>query len=207
MSGGPEGERRARLRMCAALAARDQDALTASMRALRDAVDPGAVEEALLQSYLFVGYPVALNALTLWRELSGRPAPAAAGEDWTLWTERGPEVCRRVYGDRYEELLENVRAVHPDMERWMVAEGYGKVLGRKGLELKERELCIVALLAVLDTPRQLYSHLRGAHAVGASEGEIEAALAEARPFADDGAWARAQEAWDQVRRRASGAAS
>ena len=44
---------------------------------MRDLPEPTPVEEALLQSYLFVGYPAALNAFALWRQLSGRPAPAA----------------------------------------------------------------------------------------------------------------------------------
>ncbi|GIS80694.1 MAG: hypothetical protein CM1200mP14_22600 [Gammaproteobacteria bacterium] len=38
--------------------------------------------------------------------------------------------------------------------------------------LVERELCIVALLAVLDVPKQLYSHLRGALNVGADVGKF-----------------------------------
>jgi 4-carboxymuconolactone decarboxylase len=193
--------------MCAALAARDQEALAASMRALRGARDAAGVEEALLQSYLFVGYPVAMNALALWRELSGRAAPEPSEEDWALWSGRGAEVLHRVYGGQSDGVRVTARAMHPDMERWMVEEGYGKVLGRAGLELRERELCIIALLTVLDTPRQLYSHLRGARNVGAQDADIEEALAEAKPFAAEAAWKRAQELWSQVRARPVGAAS
>jgi len=60
--------------ICAALAAGAEGVIEASMR---DLPEPTPVEEALLQSYLFVGYPAALNAFALWRQLSGRPAPAA----------------------------------------------------------------------------------------------------------------------------------
>ena len=49
----------------------------------------------------------------------------------------------------------------------MLAEGYGKVLGRPGLALEVRELCIVAILAGQDAAPQLYAHLRGALNVGA----------------------------------------
>jgi 4-carboxymuconolactone decarboxylase len=207
VNGGHAVERRARLRMCAALAARDQGALAASMRGLRGARDSAAVEEALLQSYLFVGYPAAMNALALWREISGRAAPEPTEEDWALWSGRGAEVLRRVYGGQYDGVRATARAMHPDMERWMVEEGYGKVLGRPGLELPERELCIIALLTVLDAPRQLYSHLRGARNVGAADADVEDALAEARPFTTEAAWERAQEAWSRVRARSVGAAS
>ena len=53
-------------------------------------------------------------------------------------TDRGEEVCRTVYGGQYEGLRRNVRDLHPDMERWMVVEGYGKVLGRPGLDPQRR---------------------------------------------------------------------
>ena len=206
-AGRPAGDERVlRLRLSAALAARHEKVLDDALRALSATSDPAAVEEALLQSYLFLGYPVALNAIARWRELSGRPAPAAAADDLDVWRRRGAEVCRRVYGGTYDELRENVRALHPDMERWMVAEGYGKVLGRPGLALVERELCVVALLAVLDVPRQLYSHLRGALSVGASAPEVEAALAEGIALAAPEAAAGARAVWERVRsRRPAGA--
>jgi 4-carboxymuconolactone decarboxylase len=54
----------------------------------------------------------------------------ATEDDAALWRARGQEVCRAVYGGQYPRLRENVRDLHPDMERWMVEEGYGKVLGR-----------------------------------------------------------------------------
>ena len=197
-------ERALRQRLCVAVAARDEDALAAAMEALSGASDAIAVEEALLQSYLFVGYPVALNTLALWRARSGRPAPLPSEDDWELWTRRGADVCRQVYGGQYGELRENVRALHPDLKRWMVAEGYGKVLGRGGLDLRERELCIVAMLVVLDTPWQLYSHLRSALSTGASEAEAEEALREAFRYAAAPARERAWAVWERVRQGALG---
>ena len=187
-------------RLCAAVAARDEDALAAAMEALSGASDAIAVEEALLQSYL----SVALNMIALWRARSGRPAPLPSEDDWELWTRRGADVCRQVYGGQYCELRENVRALHPDLERWMVGEGYGKVLGRGGLDLREREPCIVAMLVVLDTPRQLYSHLRGALSTGASEAEAEEALREAFRYAAAPARERAGAVWERVRQGALG---
>jgi 4-carboxymuconolactone decarboxylase len=87
------------------------------------------------------------------------------------------------------------------MERWMVEEGYGKVLGRPGLDLRDRELCIVALLAVLDAPRQLHSHLRGALNVGTPPPEVAEALEAALELAPPGAAVRARETWAAVRDR------
>lgn len=83
----------------------------------------------------------------------------------------------------------------------MVVEGYGKVLGRPGLALELRELCIVAMLAVLNVPRQLYSHLRGALNAGASRERIEAALETARALSGTEEMAKALEVWREVQER------
>jgi 4-carboxymuconolactone decarboxylase len=186
----------------AALASRDGDVLGAALkRAARDA-DATAVEEVILQSYLFLGYPAALNAFALWRSLTGIEAPEPT-VDREVWAERGAHVCQAVYAGQYEGLRANVRGLHPDMERWMVEEGYGKVLGRGGLDLPTRELCIVALLAVLDVPRQLYAHMRGALNVGASAAEVAAVLEVALPLCSASAAERARETWTSVRERAA----
>ena len=191
------------MRMSAALAAHADAELEDGLRALAGADDAQstAVEEALLQSYLFVGYPAALNALALWRRISGREPGPPSPADWSAWERRGAEVCRTVYGGAYDDLRANVRALHPDMERWMLVEGYGKVLGRPGLSLAQRELCVVALLAVQDAPRQLYSHLRGALHAGASPERIEAALADAEELSGPAARESARASWRRVRER------
>ena len=55
-------------------------------------------------------------------------------------------------------------------------EGYGKVLSRKGLSLKERELCIVSVLSILRFEDQLYSHISGAVRTGAKLIKIESVI-------------------------------
>jgi 4-carboxymuconolactone decarboxylase len=194
--------REALVALSAALAAKDDALLDAALRRAGRDADAVAVEEAILQSYLFLGYPAALNAFARWRALTGSAAAAPAA-DGDVWAERGERVCQAVYGGQYERLRANVRRLHADMERWMVEEGYGKVLGREGLDLATRELCIVALLAVLGAPRQLYSHLRGAVNVGASEAEIGRALEVALPVGSVSAGTEARDTWASVRRRSA----
>lgn len=186
----------------AALGARRADALEAALGRAASTAAAAEVEEALLQSYLFLGYPAALNAFAAWREISGREPPAPSADE-ASWEERGAAVCRRVYAGQYEGLRANVRRLHPDMERWMVHEGYGKVLGRPGLALEVRELCIAALLAALDAPRQLYSHLRGALNAGASEERVARALELAAEVSGAGARERAARTWESLRTRSS----
>lgn len=83
----------------------------------------------------------------------------------------------------------------------MLAEGYGKVLGRPGLELRVRELCIVALLVGLDAEPQLYAHLRGALNVGASPAEVDEAVRIAVEQVSAERAESALEIWAAVRQR------
>src|SRR5215213_3540054 len=190
-----ERGRRALLRLAASLGTRDASAIRAAMEGARDDADGDAVDEVILQSHLFVGFPDALNALGLWRQVSGRPAPPSLGEDPAGWEARGERVCARVYGASYDKLRENVRGLHPDVDGWMVAGGYGRVIGRPGLDLATRELCIAALLAVWNVPRQLHSHLRGALNAGALVDEVDAAVEVACGMIAPGAAAGVRALW------------
>lgn len=197
-----ERGRRALLRLAASLGTRDASAIRAAMEGAREGVDGDAADEVILQSHLFVGFPDALNALGLWRQVSGRPAPESLGEDPAGWEARGERVCAEVYGANYAKLRENVRALHPDVDGWMVAGGYGRVIGRPGLDLATRELCIAALLAVWNVPRQLHSHLRGSLNAGASLAEVDEAVEIACEYVDDDAASRIRGLWGEIRDKA-----
>jgi len=132
------------------------------------------IYETLLQNYLFAGYPSALLSLKLLKELyPSKKLPKAADMNLYHFKKKGEENCKKIYGTKYEKLIRNVNNFSPDMAKWLVLEGYGKVLGRKGLSLRERELCIVATLTVLKFENQLYSHINGAFRVKASIEEIQ----------------------------------
>ncbi|MGY8798666.1 MAG: carboxymuconolactone decarboxylase family protein [Longimicrobiales bacterium] len=193
----------ATVRLSAAVASRNEGSIREAMGVAKS-VAPAVIEEVLLQSYLFLGYPLALNAIALWRSVSGAPAPKQAATDQDVWAERGHDVCSTVYGGQYEGLKNNVRALHPDLERWMIEEGYGKVLGRPGFSLVDRELNIVALLVVLGVPRQLYSHLRGALNAGAAPALVSEALDLSANCASDENRRIALETWEAVRARTRG---
>ena len=173
------------IRISGALASGDKVALADAFSQARTVAEDAEVEEVLLQSYLFLGFPASLNGMAAWRRLTGAEPTGPAPPDYTAWESRGREVCGAVYSGQYERLRENVRVLHPDLEQWMMVEGYGKVLGRPGLALVVRELCIVATLAVTGASKQLYAHLRGALNVGAPPEDVDAALAEAERFLDD----------------------
>jgi 4-carboxymuconolactone decarboxylase len=141
---------------------------------------PSWVEEVVLQSYLFAGFPRALNAAREWRRISGLRAPESDPGEWFQeadeWRAQGEVTCATVYGPFYERLRHNIRQLHPALDAWMIVEGYGKVLSRQALDLKRRELCIVSACAMARQDRQLHSHLYGAIHAGASPREVAAAL-------------------------------
>jgi alkylhydroperoxidase/carboxymuconolactone decarboxylase family protein YurZ len=136
------------------------------------------VREAILQSYLFVGYPRVINALATLRDVSGEdggtpPADLRLAADTPLgWEAAGQALCRRIYGRRYEKLLDTMVVLSADLPRWMVLEGYGKVLSRSQLDSHTRELVAVGSLVPLRVPEQLRAHSRGALHLGAKPEEV-----------------------------------
>ena len=191
---------RALIRVSGALASGDKVALADAFSQARGVAEDSEVEEVLLQSYLFLGFPASLNSMAAWRRLTGSGPTGPAPPDYSAWESRGREVCGAVYSGQYERLRGNVRALHPDLEQWMMVEGYGKVLGRPGLALVIRELCIVVMLAVTGASKQLYSHLRGALNVGAPPADVDVALAEAERFLDDESRRSAAALWERVQK-------
>jgi 4-carboxymuconolactone decarboxylase len=191
---------RALIRLSASLAAGEPAAFRAALAGAAAVADPLAVEEALLQSYLFLGYPAALRALGEWRALTGRAAAPARRDD-AEWERRGAATCATVYGGQYPRLRDNIAALHPDMERWMIVEGYGKVLSRPGLDLAARELCVVALLAPQDAAPQLYSHLRGALNAGAATTDVDEAVRIIDPLLPTARRHQLQAQWSAVLER------
>lgn len=178
---------RALARLAASIAAGGNEAVEAGCReALAMGVGPGWVDELLLQSVLMVGWPRALNAAAAWRRVSGlSPAPSEDGGAYDRaaeWRARGEAVCRTIYGPNYEKLRQVIGALHPALDAWMLVEGYGRTLGRPGLDLARRELCVVAQVAVQGALPQLHSHMRGALRAGAAPSVVGAVLEAVRPW-------------------------
>ena len=134
---------------------------------------PEWVEEVVLQSYLFCGFPRALNAAREWRRVSGaaRPLPTRAR---TLATHREWRDARRA--DLRRGLRRHVREAAPQHPR--PASGAGRVDDRgrlrQGAVAARRSISSAAscassrACAAARQDRQLHSHLHGALNAGAS---------------------------------------
>src|SRR3954471_6704228 len=104
---GLDDATRVLVRLSAVIAAGSEAAVRHWIAEAARCAAAGEVEELLLQSYLFCGFPRALNATREWRRATGVPAPASdEAEDIALvpqWRTRGEQTCAAVYGDMYEK--------------------------------------------------------------------------------------------------------
>lgn len=175
-----DNDTRLLVRLSAAISGGDESTTRRVVDDVAGVVRAELVDEVILQSYLFAGFPRALNAARIWRAASGVPAPVS--DDLALsshveeWERDGETTCAIVYGSSYAMLRRNIRELHPALDAWMITDGYGKVLSRPALGLKSRELCIVAACAAAAQQRQLHSHLHGALNSGASPDEVAETL-------------------------------
>jgi 4-carboxymuconolactone decarboxylase len=167
---------RALVLVAAALASGSEAEVRQAVTAHATLVPPRWMEELVLQTYLFAGFPRALNGMREWRRVHPRPLDIDEPRTPDEWRVDGEATCAAVYGAMYERLRHNVQALHPRLDAWMVSEGYGKVLSRPGLDLPRRELCIIAACAASNQDRQLHSHLHGALNVGVAPKVITATL-------------------------------
>ncbi len=137
--------------------------------------DINKLEEALLMSYLFLGFPSTITAFEHLSELfpERRQFKISSIKDFNIWKKRGLKLFRKIYNKSSNKLINKIRNMHPELSNWMIAEGYGKVLSRKYLDIKTRELLIITMLIITGWEKQLYSHYLGAMNVGVKPQEIE----------------------------------
>jgi 4-carboxymuconolactone decarboxylase len=197
-----DGPTRALVRLAAAIAGGQEPAIEeAGQECVTGAVPPLWVDELLLQGLLMVGWPRTLNAARVWRRIAGPPSPGEDGSDYARaarWRERGEAVCEVVYGRKYPALREYIHGLNPNLDAWMVTEGYGRTLARPGLDLARRELCVIAQVAVQGARPQLHSHLRGALNAGATRRVVADTIALLLPMLGPGEAEIAADTWARI---------
>jgi 4-carboxymuconolactone decarboxylase len=193
-------------RLAAGIAKGGEDLLRQRFRAAQGAgVSHRWIEELLLQSFLNVGYPLTLAAFGVWRELEpkvsdegGERLEHAKHQEWRA---RGERAAGEVYGRTYQKLLTNLRGLHPAIEHLVVTDAYGKILGRPGFDAKWRELATLSAIAMLEAPKQIHAHLRGALNLGWSREQLDALLAVLEPDLGAERSLAVWQLWSQVRER------
>lgn len=86
---------------------------------------------------------------------------------------RGWEKLREIDGDAGERVVESLADIAPDFARYLIEFPFGDIYSRPQLDLKSREIGVVAALTALGnaTP-QLKVHIHGALNVGCTRDEV-----------------------------------
>lgn len=86
---------------------------------------------------------------------------------------KGRDGFDAVLGKEGERVRKALEATSPDLARLLVEFPFGEIYSRPGLDLKTRELAVIAALAALGNARpQLKMHIHGALNVGCTRAEI-----------------------------------
>jgi 4-carboxymuconolactone decarboxylase len=87
--------------------------------------------------------------------------------------QRGWEKLKEVDGEAGERVIDSLKDIAPDFARYLIEFPFGDIYSRPGLDLKSREIAVVAALTALGnaTP-QLKVHIHGALNVGCTREEV-----------------------------------
>lgn len=177
-------------RLGAAAAGGDPDRLREALAGAVEVLSFEDIDELLLQTYLFAGFPRTINAFYIWQSWAmrrgGRGKPRTEPVQPERWRERGERLCRLVYSGNFEALQIRLARLHPELAAWTLMDGYGKVLSRPGTPPDVREMAAVGALIAMGERRQLASHLLGARHTG-----VEADVLARAARAVAAAWDRA----------------
>jgi len=87
--------------------------------------------------------------------------------------ERGLQKLKEIDGRQGERVIDSLKDIAPDFSRYIIEFAFGDIYSRPALDLKTRELAVVAALTALgNAVPQLKVHLHGALNVGCSKDEI-----------------------------------
>ena len=87
---------------------------------------------------------------------------------------KGEKLLTQLHGGHAgEEIINAFGEICPAMAEMTIEWGFGEIMSRQGLDLKTRELAIIASLVTLgNTLPQLKAHIEAALSVGATKDEI-----------------------------------
>lgn len=87
--------------------------------------------------------------------------------------EKGLEMLGKVDGKGGQAVVDSLKDIAPDFARYLVEFPFGDIYSRPGLDLKSREIAVVAALTALgNAGPQLRVHIGAALHVGCSREEI-----------------------------------
>lgn len=87
--------------------------------------------------------------------------------------QRGWEKLKEIDGEAGERVIESLSDIAPDFARYLIEFPFGDIYSRPTLDLKSREIAVVAALTALSNAApQLKVHIHGALNVGCTRQEV-----------------------------------
>jgi alkylhydroperoxidase/carboxymuconolactone decarboxylase family protein YurZ len=133
--------------------------------------------ELFLHLSLLLGFPTMLEGLTILRAIAAKSSTSKKESASTsVVMKRGRKTLERIYGTTLNRLLANLQHLHDDVPDVIVRDVYGRIIARRGLTLREREIINVVVLSTQRLNQQLYSHIRGALRLHVTEESLRAVI-------------------------------
>jgi len=170
--------------------------------------------EAVLNLLPYIGYPRTLSTMSRFqkiypqyiRERSAGKAPQPT-EPWReyavgTWGERGVQIQQQlgVGGPGAEKFTEQLTLLSPELAEWVRYDDFGRIFGRAGLSLLEREAIVIGVLIAQAAP-QLKVHHDAMLRVGGSEELIDELVEAVAPIVDEKALAASRRYLTEARQK------
>lgn len=161
------------------------------------------IQEILLQTHLFAGVPVVINAFQCFRTYCQEhdiqiPRTQHVDARRSDLRRRGRQAFDIIYEEKADDIISSIADAHEEFAEFIICDAYGRILSRDRLTLRLRELSVVNVLLSLSIMRQMVGHMRGAQRCGATPDEVKAALALAEPYVGPEALAHALELFQRA---------
>lgn len=87
--------------------------------------------------------------------------------------ETGLAKLREIDGEAGKKVIDSLRDIAPDFARYLIEFPFGDIYSRPGLDLRSREIAVIASLTALgNAAPQLKVHIQAALNVGVTKDEI-----------------------------------
>ena len=155
---------------------------------LNTGATPLEVREIIYQCAPFIGFPKTLNAIEIMNQVFiekgiNLPLENAATTDEKNRYHLGKNIQKPIYGDEIEQALNSVpNEMGKDVSKLLTEVCFGDFYTRKGLDIKTRELLVIAILTTTGNTDTLKKHIQGNLKVGNSKETIAATMIQCMPY-------------------------
>lgn len=113
-----------------------------------------------------------LIALIAWSLPAGAQTNPESME--SQWYKRGWEKLKEIDGEAGEQVIQGLADISPDLGKFIIAYAFGDIYTRETLDLKTKEIAVVAILTAMGTAQpQLKVHINGALNTGSTISEVK----------------------------------